>query len=75
MRGHPVAEQPKKTLDSGSSPELQNSSNCRFAYYDTASQAGVQLKIAWIPACAEMTNRDYTVAHNIIYNHLSGTQP
>ena len=40
----------------------------------TPAQAGVQLKVAWIPACAGMTDRYYAAADRNIYENISGTQ-
>ena len=37
------------------------------------AQAGVQLKVAWIPACAGMTNRDHTSGQRNSYGNISGT--
>ena len=40
----------------------------------TPAQAGVQLKVVWISACAGMTNRCRTIVHRNICEKISVTQ-
>ncbi len=38
----------------------------------TPAQAGVQLKVAWIPACAGMTNRYHTTVNRNSCDNIPG---
>jgi hypothetical protein len=39
----------------------------------TPAQAGVQFKVAWIPACAGMTDGSFATVLRNIFNNISGT--